>query len=540
MLNRELPVARDWVHEIINFRADIFKKFTFRLRDSEERFRHESKVDRMVLDLERNPVAIVSSLWTGATSKGLLGWNVRAAHVNAGGTLITTLPEYGVLPFIEGARGASVALRNKAVRKAINLLESRGWINGEQAAQARKMIPLVREEVYAEAAGVHQGEVRGAQQRLRDIAEGHDPEAMRVLRALGPFGMFSAAEGWNRTLSIVAADSYARRTLGLERKAPDIYEGMMEARRQILDAMIERGSSEGYAAAQTYLTQFAYNALGQPMWAQGPFGRIVFQMGTWPLNYAKNYTWRTTRGAVRVGAAVTRGGINALLGGRLGKAERKIPDDFLRRGIKPEPKNWFEAWLEHNGAGYSERHAGAVFLRQMAVSAALIGLAEATHVNVAVYGTAPQFVALLWLLRRIFPDDDTIARWYKTGLYGTAFNLTRGLPMTPTISVAQDVGREVARRFRAGEQSGEGGVSQYFPWETTLEVARRALVNGEVEWRRWVEENPEKFETVPWIFKAYGIKKGLYDATKTEKLKHHLGLMTPEDAQQLRAEVPEP
>jgi hypothetical protein len=549
VFSNESPMPRKLVKNSMLLFTDKMKTLLGQMH-GENDFRRRAKVDDAILRLERDPFAITVEMLRGGMSRAVMGYNVRATNVNAGGTLVTTLPEYGLMPFVAGAAGAGKAvaarLRRAALNAAINHAERTGYLRAEDAEASRKLLPLLKEEVYAEAAGSSQGEAQAARQRIRDVMEGRSPKLMAVLRALGPFGMFGAAEGWNRTLDVIAADHYARNTLGLEGKAPQLYESLQQAREQMLKAMGEPGSAERFSAGSVATTQFAYNALGQPMWANNPAGKLIFHLGTWPLNYAQNYVVRPTAGAFRVGMAAARGAINAMTGDRLGaRSTRREGKKFIFRGSHPEPKNWFEQWLEYNGAGHAERHASAVFVRQMAVSSVLIGLSQALGANVAVYGVAPQAVAALWMLRQFFPDDDAIAEWYKTGKYGAAWGASRGLPVGPTVGLGVDIGTKAWQRIQhAGSAEGREreniGPATYFPWDLVLHAVRRELVTGDVELQRLIRENPERFENVPWVYKAFGIKRAEYDLEPGQRVRHHLGLTSPSEDRSAERRVPEP
>jgi hypothetical protein len=244
-----------------------------------------------------------------------------------------------------------------------------------------------------------------------------------------------------------------------------------------------------------------------------------------------------------VAFAGARGVVDAATGGRLGpRATDRTSRDLVYRGEKPEPGNWFEKWMEYNGAGHAERHAAAVFVRQMGVSAVLLGLTQATEdwlgkkINFGVYGVAPQFVALLWTLRQFFPNDQSLKEWYDTGVYDASVNFARGIPMAPTIALAADIAKETSGKVAsAGKSPGKHGPAWYFPWESTLNAVRKTLVTGDVEIQRIIRENPEKFEGfyVPW-----DIKKAEYGLAPEEKVLHHVGLSTPADDRRNERRVP--
>ena len=375
------------------------------------------------------------------------------------------------------------------------------------------------------------------ERRMRDMMDGKDPDFSRVINATGPFGMFAAAEGWNRTLSIVSAHTYATR-LGMPEMAPRIYRNAEAAHKAMLEAVGMPNSAEAFATMGVGVDQFSYNPLGQPLWYTGAWGRLVGQLGTWPLNYAKNYVFRTSAGAISVARASARGFVDLASGGRLGRAGKPKIEYERHAGLNPPPNKWFEAWLEHNGSGYAQRHAAAVFLRQMAISAILVGATDVTNVNVAVYGLNPVFVAGLWLLTRFFPDNEALRRWLEHGTYGAGINLSRGISVWgPTASLLRDVGVEAGRVKKRYERTGDIWAS--FPWAAVLPIVRRQLLTGEVELRRVVAENPEKFAAHPWLFDWLGIKYGYPGLDKLQKAKHQLGLMTESEEKQARARVAE-
>lgn len=536
--SKDSPIPRKVVYDVIDFVTDKFARATFQLkRGSEAELRHKAKVDDWVRRLERNPTDIVTGLWTGGTSRALMGYNVRASHVNAGSTLVTTLPEYGVRAYLAGLVGASKMVQRRALRTMIDAQERIGMLSSADAAAAREAIPVLREELFAEASGVQQGEIQVLERRMKDMMDGKDPDFSRVINATGPFGMFAAAEGWNRTVSIIAAHAYATR-LGLPEESGRIYRNSQAAHRAMLRAMGIRNSAEAFAAMGVGVDQFSYNPMGQPLWYTGPWGRLIGQLGTWPLNYAKSYVFRTSAGAINVARASARGFADLASGGRLGRAGKPKLEYDTRSGLNPPPKNWFEAWLDYNGASYSQRHAGATFLRQMAVSAILVGATDATNVNVAVYGVNPVFVAGLYILHRMFPDNEAILRWLKHGTYGATINVSRGItPWGPTVSLLKDVGVEAGRVKKRYEKTGD--LMGSFPWAAVLPIVRRQLLTGEVEIRRIVQEHPEKFARWPWLFQWLGIKYGYPGMTKAQRLKHEAGLMTESEEKQARARVAE-
>jgi hypothetical protein len=457
-------------------------------------------------------------------SRSVLGWNQRAVFVNSIGTLITTLPQYGLRAYIHGVVGNTKVEIRRARRAAltafVNAAERRGYLKAHEAEAARKLIPLLLDEVYAEAAGVSQGEAQAARERFRDVMEGRDPRVQRVLRMLGPYGMFSAREGVNRTIDILAADYYARNNRKLDRRVPEMYESLQQAREEFQRAMMEPGSAEGFSANAVSATQFSYNALGVPVWANGPFGKLFFQLATWPLNYAQRMVMAPAEGLIRTAAAVVAGKKAATLG---------------QRGVRsgPDPANWFERWMEEHGAGFEERHAAAAFTRQIAVSAVLLGLTAKIGWNIAVAGVAPSAVAGLWLLRQFFPDDDALLEYLKTGKQAQALNPNRGLPFGPVISTTYEAYQKYGRRLEhAGTAEGRKrenvGVDTYFPWDLVLHAVRRMLNPGDVAQQRLVREHYELFDRdgLRWALKFYNIKRGQKLGKPGQTLRHHLGLTT--------------
>lgn len=512
--------------------TDKFKFLTGKVApDNEADYRRNAKVADGILRLERDPFSAAVNAIKHRTSLGVVGWNLRMVNNNAGNTFITTYPEYGAQAYVDGARGAAKAVAAKIQRAALNAKtsfeEKMGWLTAEDAAAARKALPLLREEVYAEAAGSSQGEIHKSREELRNIMEGRDPKVMGILNAVGPYGIYGAVEGLNRTADIIAADSYARRTLGMDRAATgEIADGLGAWRRQMADALRDPNSAESFSSLGVNTTQFTNNALGVPLWALNPAGRLALHLGTWPLNYTQNYVIRTTAGALRVVGAAARGAADAAMGGRLG--EKAAPASGV------EPKNWFEKWMEYNGAGYHERHAAAVFTRQMAMSAVLLGLTDATHINVGVYGVAPQFVAGMAILRKFFPDNEALERWFKTGEYDAAWAFSRGIPVGPTLGLIGDLGPKISK-WAVGDKE-----EIHFPWREVLNAVRRPMVAGDVELQRIIRENPTEFESMPWIFKLFGVEKALYDpATPGQNFRHHFGLTTPSEDREAEGDVPE-
>lgn len=516
-------------------------------RDPEALYRRESKVEATLLRLEKDPFAAAVHVMTSGVSRGILGWNLRMNLVNLMSSLITTYPEYGLIPYLRGIGAAGGSIGRRARRGALTAMvraaERRGHLSAKEAEAARGLIPLMKNEVYAEAAGVAQGEIQAARQRTVDIMEGRSPALMRVIRALGPYGIMSFTEGWNRTLDIVAADAYARRSLDMQGSAPAAYATLDAARSAFIPALEDPTSAESWAANRVGMTQYSYNALGQPLWAASAGGRATFQLSTWPLNNLLFQTFRTTAGAMRTSGAAARGAANAALGGRLGRRESlRAPAGHQLYARQQDPKTWFERFLDDNGAGQADRHHAAVFVRQMAVASLLVGAGASLKAKVDIVGVPPQFVFVLWLMRQFFPDDESLVEWLSSAERSTTISPERGVPMGPVLGAAGEINKAVrARWISAGNKRGRDrddiGPATYFPWDVALNVTRRFINPGDVEQQRWVRENPEWFASSPWVFDLYGIKR-VQTGDTAHRIKHHLGLSTPAEDRRNERRVP--
>ena len=130
-----------------------------------------------------------------------------------------------------------------------------------------------------------------------------------------------------------------------------------------------------------------------------------------------------------------------------------------------------------------------------------------------IFGTPLPMLMFLGTLKAFFPENEDYKRWYQYGLSGAVVGASKGLGFIgPSVSLFYDFDIRTLDFQR---------------W--TLNVVRRMLVNGDVEIRRIIRENPKWVnDNAPWMFDVFDVRSKLPNLTAGEKLQHHVGLMPPE------------
>jgi hypothetical protein len=434
-----------------------------------------------------NPTMQWASFAVGNQLRALIGWNMRTAALNSANALITASPEYAFGIFAKAIRRAGAARGRTYVRNMLDFAEDKGWLTKEQVVHARKHTGVILDEMLARVASSEQGEAADVSREFERLVDGKNLQTEKLKDALGPFGAFSFAEGWQRTLDTIAADIYARR-LGIpegklaefrDHVVDDNADARAKAMQELLGDAADFRSRLAFLGEMGDLTQYNYGPRSKMWLIPGAMGKILSSLSTWPINHFFKQVLRPTEGFVRTGVALVRG----LARSTVGKGMTPLPERGMKeRGFVPRsrfaaPKGWFGKFLDANGANYAHRHAAAVLMRHIALSAFLVGIANFTGIAVNNLGVNPALPTLLtilgflglkgdrlkawihgknlplWLGPRLERMAD-LAEWRKRAWEGSTVSYERAtVPGGPMIGGVVDIYKEMAAAHKRAEKA---------------------------------------------------------------------------------------
>jgi hypothetical protein len=509
-----------------------------------------------------NPVRAWTSLIGRNQVRAMLGGNISAVSKNLMNNALTTYPEFGLVPTLKGVRAEAKGTIEEMRSWFVDLFESSGHITKAQAESMRRAIKLTPSAHLAQAIGSLQGEVpRGLAETRRHLV-GADKVYRRFLDAMNVMNPYRAAEDVTRGVDAHAAAVYGAR-MGLSPlQVRRIYNATQASRialaRELSKRIEDTSTAESFAAQMYAETMYDYGPLGQTNLHRTALGGLVGRLTTFPINYMMKQEYRPVAGAQAIGTATFRGVLRAVTRGAHGRRAPGAQYVWGPKGTRakfqgasryPKPQGArvlgkeipgtrrASEWLEDGGAGWYQRHAASVFVRQLGLTGLLMGLYAGTGLNFFVVGTPAYHLVAAEIIAQLIPTD-WMKRMVREMRRGVVVSYARGaLPAGPILHLgAQVVGRAkgIPAKWRKLNKDdteaaqhlwhlGQAIAEQLAP--PTAEFMRQQLVPVLITLRRNIEINPEFWDRVDpdhFYYKLFGVKTVYEGLTPRERwLRNH-------------------
>ena len=492
-------------------------------------------------------------------TRSVLGWNIPAQIQNFFQVHLTLYPEVGMAAHSAAFR----SLGRPVLHRLYDFLEKRG-ASKDRIAKLRAGAPIARREALM--LGTLQGET-GRIDELTDDAGA----VKRLWEKLGPMFLYRVAEDFTRGVAVTASRAVSQRMGQDVRDTPvKLSESaMLREWKKKLERSRRMGTAERQALAIDGVTMFNYNELGRSPIFSGPLGKLFGRLMTFPLSMAGlsrggGYLTRPVGATAKVAAAVVRGildlAIRRTTGRALGPVSTsgvKVPsgtllnagrnDSRIARGTYPAPNGSLQAWLEHHGARWHDRHGALVAARTLLGVGAFASIGMMTNLAaLQLVGTPGWEAWVLWCLMGLFPRNDALlalnAQLMKSGVFSP-----ERAGEVPTSPAAQAIIKPfvaskyaVAKSFKLASEGKlrEAAAAAAAPVGTMLHEYATLTVPASVVLRRALQNMPgsERVARSPagrMLFRLLNAKSYVKHPSVGESVKGFLRLV-PEDQMKAR------
>ena len=496
-----------------------------------------------------NPTQAWTALIGRNQVRALLSGNISAVTQNAFNNVLTSYPEFGLTAVLRGLKAEAKGTAELRRAAHVDWAEAGGWITKAEAEALRKAIKLTPSSHLAEALGSLQGEIPRRREAVLKRLAGADALYRKALDAMDPMNPYRGVEDLTRGVDAYAAAVVAAR-MGLSPvQARRIYDATQASRialnRKLSERITDASTAEAFIAQNYATTMFDYGPLGQLNLHRHVLGGWLGRLTTFPTNYGLNYEYRPVAGTQAVLFATVRGVMRSITGGKVGKkqpgAVRTFGRRFKRAGEYPPPRTPLGRWLEEGGAGWYQRQAAKVFVRQLQLTGALAALSAGTGLNFFVVGTPGYHYLMAEILRKFFPENERLKEMTLDMRRGAIINYARGaFPLGPTAHlIGEAAGRARGVPARIRKLSAEDTEAEQRLWHIIqgfaevmtppiAEFMRQITGQPILALRRFIEVEPEFFDRVDpdhRIYKFMGVKTVYEGLTKSEKWKRQHNLL---------------
>jgi hypothetical protein len=445
------------------------------------------------LAFHKNPTKIFTGRFLHRAIRSVQAYNLTAFVRNLLGGEIAIFTEYGPRHFLAGHGMYAGVKGYQALRSGLHaylrMAEKLHLLTPAQRVEYDQLMPLLAYEMMGPALAAQPGEIVSMRESMERLEKGWSETDDRVAKLLGPMGHFTIAESLLRGVDAMAAVSVARSQGLRPRHAKRIYDFSENGRREAWKDLVEDVGTPGtvmdFVSERQGLTQYYYDPLGRPAVMSHFMGKLLMALQTYKFNYLFHQDMRPVEGFIRWLTGVGK----------------KVFTGSTGRGPSTD------AYI---------RHAAAVFLWQATLYGGLIAASDATGYNFLA-ASVPLWVGLLLLLDKVFrPGNEPSQRRWRNAQWGIVN------PWAPMFGDMMTL-----YGFALGGRQG------------VLDLARMQLPTPLVLAKRLVEENPEVFDRpgVDRVYKLLGQKTALYGMSGAAKVKHHSGLMPPEEREQYRHKI---
>lgn len=340
----------------------------------------------------------------------------------------------------------------------------------------------------------------------------------RLLDAFGPMAGYRVVEDYTRGIGIIGSEALARR-YGLDPVVVNRTYQQLDAEfftdwAKTIAAIRTKGTQERLQAIIDSETMFDYNALGEVPLFGGTLGKLTGRLTTFGANFFPRFVVRPVSGAAKTIEAAARAAIRLKpaptgeqrQGEWFLRRDDLFTDQYLVRGLYPDPSNQASRILDEYGAKYHDRQGAKVFIRQAMLVGAMHGFVQATGINALFPGTPGWDYLVLWAMSSLDPKNKTLKRAFEDARQSAIFSPERGIEvgMSPTVRLlyrltAPEQTKKDLAASMASTKSGRGGVGGLASagWAASggardfLAESFREEIPGMIAMRRYVQNMPD-------------------------------------------------